>query len=63
MEFLASLPTLKNRGNHPDGEENKKKKKRVRMKQWNKQQFGDTSKRVHHLEYELNKLEVGSNDR
>lgn len=23
MEFLASLPTLKNRGNHPDGEENK----------------------------------------
>lgn len=27
MEILASLPTLKNRGNHPDGEENKKQKK------------------------------------
>lgn len=39
------------------------KRLKVRMKQWNKQQFRDTSKRVHHLEYELNKLEVGSNDR
>jgi len=28
MEILASLPTLKNRGNHPDGEENKTNKKK-----------------------------------
>jgi len=34
MEILASLPTLKNRGNHPDGEENKTKKKRVRERLW-----------------------------
>jgi len=30
MEILASLPTLKNRGNLPDGEEKKTKKKSER---------------------------------
>lgn len=33
------------------------------MKQWNKQQFGDTLKKVQQIEYDLNKLEAGSNDR
>lgn len=39
------------------------KKLKERMKQWNKQQFGDTLKKVQQIEYDLNKLEAGSNDR
>ena len=33
------------------------------MKQWNKQQFGDTAKKVQQLESALNKIEISSNDR
>ena len=39
------------------------KKLKERMKQWNKQQFGDTLKKVQQIEYDLNKLEAGSNGR
>ena len=33
------------------------------MKQWNKQQFGNTANRVQQLESGLNSLEIISNDR
>ena len=33
------------------------------MKQWNKQIFGDTAKKVQQLESALNNLEINSNDR
>jgi len=39
------------------------KKLKERMKQWNKQQFVDTFNKVQQIEYDLNKLEAGSNGR
>lgn len=39
------------------------KKLKERLKQWNKEQFGDTSKRVQQLQKELNNLEAGSSGR
>ncbi|KAL2958343.1 hypothetical protein AAZX31_18G203500 [Glycine max] len=39
------------------------KRLKVTMKQWNKQNFGDTANRVQQLESALNSLEINSNDR
>ncbi|KHN42566.1 hypothetical protein glysoja_049526, partial [Glycine soja] len=39
------------------------KRLKVTMKQWNKQNFGDTANRVQQLESALSSLEINSNDR
>ena len=39
------------------------KRLKVRLKVWNKEQFGDTFKKLRSIEAEMNKLESNTNDR